>query len=106
MSKTFTYTKTTGHYFCMASDEWEEYGIDFDYQVEDDEILPVLVNLLFEDYFESEPAYCDNEEVVAAIKEKISNMLVDNNLVGFFANQYEDTLKEIFESDAMEWYNS
>lgn len=98
MSKTFTYTKITGHYYCMASDEWEEDGVDFDYEVENDDLLPEIVDLLFEEYF-------DGIGDKNATKEAIKKMLNENDLVEVFADLYEDTLKDIFEDEAMECYN-
>ena len=105
MSIKFKYTKITGHYFCMASDEWEEDGVEFDYEVEDKDLLPVIVNLVFEDYFESNELYCDNEAVVKDIKENILTMIEENDLIEVFFERYEETLKEIFRDEAMEFYN-
>jgi hypothetical protein len=106
MSKTFRYTKFTGHYYCQYSDEWEEDGVDFDYAVDNEKLLPVIVNLLFEDYFEDIDLISDDEELTKLIKTKLSAMVEDGDLVEGFADQYEDTLKEIFQEEAMEWYRS
>lgn len=106
MGKTFTYTKITGHYFCQYSDEWEKDGVDFDYEVSDDKLLPKIVNLVFDDYFEGDKNYCDNEQTVKAIKESLSRMIEDRDLVGELADQYEDTLKELFEDEALDFYNN
>lgn len=106
MSKTFRYTKFTGHYYCQYSDEWEEDGVEFDYEVEDRDLLPVIVNLLFEDYFESNELYCDNEAVVKTIKENLAKMISESDLIGVLAEQYEETLKETFQNEAMEWYKN
>lgn len=97
MSKKFTYTKITGHYFCMASDDWEQDGVEFDYEVEDKELLPEIVDLVFEDYFEG---VGDTK----ATKEAIKKMLNENDLVEVFADLYEDTLKEIFQDEALDAY--
>ena len=105
MSKTFRYTKFTGHYYCQYSDEWEEDGVEFDYEVEDKDLLPVIVNLVFEDYLESNELYCDNEEIVKAIKESLKRFIEESELIGVLADQYEDTLKDIFEDEALERYN-
>ena len=105
MSKTFRYTKFTKYHYCEFSDEWEEDGVEFDYEVEDEHLLPEIVNLVFEDYLESNELYCDNEEIVKAIKESLKRFIEESELIGVLADQYEDTLKEIFEDEAMEWYN-
>lgn len=98
MSKTFNYEKVTGHYYCNYSDEWEEDYVEFEYEVEDDDLLPEIVDLLFEEYF-------DGIGDKNATKEAIKKMLNENDLVEVFADLYEDTLKEIFEEAAFDWYN-
>ena len=105
MSKTFKYTKFTGHYYCQYSDEWEEDGVEFDYEVEDKDLLPVIVDLIFEDYFVDDEDYCDDERFVQSIKKKISKMVEEQDLIGVFADNYEESLKDIFQDVAMEWYN-
>ena len=105
MSKTFRYTKFTGHYYCQYSEEWEQDGVEFDYEVEDDELLPIIVNFLFGDYFEGDKNYCSNEKAVKAIKENLKRMVEESELIEVFADQYEETLKEIFEQEAMDFYN-
>jgi hypothetical protein len=106
MSKTFTYTKTTGHYFCIASDEWEEDGVDFDYEVEDRHLLPKIVDLLFNDYFGDDKVICESEERTKEVKERLTRLVEESDLIGTFADQYEDTLKDIFETKALEMYNN
>ena len=105
MSKTFKYTKFTGHYYCQYSDEWEEDGIEFDYEVEDDELLPEIVDLVFEEYFGDDKAICESEERANDVKERLMLLIEENDLIGAFADEYEETLKDIFEKEAMEWYN-
>lgn len=105
MSKTFRYTKFTKYHYCEFSDEWEEDGVEFDYEVEDKKLLPIIVNLVFEDYFESDAVYCDNKDVVKAIKENLKRFIEESDLIGVLADQYEDNLKEIFQEEAMEFYN-
>ena len=106
MSKTLKYTKFTKYHYCHFSDEWEEDGVDFEYKVEDRKLLPIIVNLVFEDYFESNEVYCDNEAVVKAIKENLTKMIDESDLIGEFADQYEETLTEMFRDEAMEWYKN
>lgn len=105
MSKTFKYTKFAKYHYCEFSDEWEEDGVEFDYEVEDRDLLPVIVNLVFDDYFESNELYCENEKIAHSIKENLSKMIEENDLIGTFADQYEETLKEIFKQEALDFYN-
>ena len=105
MSKTFRYTKFTGYHYCQYSDEWEEDGVDFDYEVDDDKLLPKIVNLLFEDYFGDDKVICDSEERTKEVKERLTRLIDESDLVEEFADQYEDTLKEIFQDEALDFYN-
>lgn len=105
MSKTFKYTKITGHYYCMANNEWEQDGVDFDYEVENNKLLPLIVDLLFYDYFGNDKVICNSEKKKQAIKEKLKKIIDDSDLVVTFADQYEDVLKEYFEEEAMDWYD-
>ena len=99
MSKKFTYTKFTGHYYCQHSDDWEKDGVDFDYEVDNDKLLPEVVDLVFNDYFGD----CKDKETV---KTALRNLIEEHDLVETLADNYEDTLKEIFEDSAMEWYEN
>lgn len=105
MGKTFTYTKFTKHHYCDFSDEWEEDGVDFDYEVEDKDLLPVLVDLLVDDYFVDDNGVMHNEELKKSVKAKLATLIEENDLIGTLAENYEDTLKEIFQDEAMEYYN-
>lgn len=99
MSKKFTYTKITGHYYCQHSDDWEQDGIDFDYEVQDKDLLPEVVKLVFNDYF-GDIGFKEGD-----IKEGLAKMIEEQDLLDQLADNYEDTLKEIFQDDAMDWYN-
>lgn len=104
MSKTFRYTKITGQYYLHYTDEWEEDGIEFDYEVEDEELLPEIVDLVFDDYFADDKVVCDSEEKTKSVKENLRRLFEENDLIGVIVEQYESTLKEIFEKEAMEFY--
>lgn len=91
--KTFTYTKITGHYYCQYSDDWEEDGIEFDYEVEDDRLLDVVVDLLYYEQFEGK-----------VTKEELREFIEEFDLLDKIADGYEDELKDIFEKEAFESY--
>lgn len=91
--KTFTYTKITGHYYCQYSDEWEEDGVEFDYEVEDDRLLDVVVDLLYYEQFEGK-----------VTKEELIEFIEEFDLLDKIADGYEEQLKEIFEKEAFESY--
>lgn len=106
MSKTFRYTKFTKYHYCEFSDEWEEDGVEFDYEVEDRDLLREIVNLLFDDYFGDDKVICESGERTKEVKERLARLIEENDLIGAFADEYEDTLKEIFQEEAMEWYTN
>lgn len=95
MAYTFKYTKITGQYYLSYSDELEYDGVDFEYEVEDDKLLPVLVDIIYADYFDS---------FGERLKESIANFIKDADLIDTIADYYQDALKEYFESDAMDYY--
>ena len=105
MSKTFRYTKFTKYHYCDYSDEWEEDGVEFDYEVDNEDLLPEIVELVFNDYFAENKVVCDSEERTNEIKETLSRIIDDNYLIDTLSDQYEDTLKDIFEKEAFDFYN-
>lgn len=84
----FTYTKIVKRYYCNASDEWEEEGIDFDYEPTTEQLKDEVKELITRDYGESSWSMIDELDLVECV-----------------AQFYEDELKDIFEEEAMEWYN-
>lgn len=97
MSKTFTYTKITSRYYDEKRDDYEEYGFEFDYEVDDNDLLDAVVDLLIGDYF-------DNMDVVNNVRQKLRCMIRDFDMLDEFADAYEDSLKEMFEEEALENY--
>jgi hypothetical protein len=95
MSKTFKYTKFGKYHYCEFSDEWEEDGTEFEYEVEDDRLLDVVVDLLYYEQFEGK---IEKEELIEFIEEF--------DLLDKIADGYEERLKEIFEKEAFENYGN
>ena len=105
MSKKFNYTKMTGHYYCQYSDEWEEDGVEFDYEVEDKDLLPHIIELVYNDYFGENDLLCDNEERINAIKEELRRFINDTDLIEPLSDSYEHILKDIFQQEAFDFHN-
>ena len=91
--KTFTYTKITGQYYLDYTDEWEEDGIEFDYDVEEDDLADAIVQLLQED------GYFENVEI-----DDLKEFILNFGLVDKLADEYESELKEMFKKEAFENY--
>lgn len=95
MSKTFKYTKIISSYYLDYTDEWEEDGIEFDYEVDDYDLMNEIMPIIMREYFEGQDGF----------EEQIREFIVHNNLVGFFADKYETALHDIFKKEAMEMNN-
>ena len=91
MSKTFTYTKITEVGEVHGS--LEEYGEEFEYEVDDLELKNVIVDLIWQDSFSK-----FSEQ--SGIKNAIKNFIDENDLLDTFVDQYEDCLKEYFREEA------
>lgn len=97
MSKTFTYTKICEGVYNEGRDDYEEYGFEFDYEVCNEDLLPEIVNLLIEDYFGTGGG--------ERLKHTLRCMINDLDLLDVLADCYEDSLKEIFEQEALDSYD-
>lgn len=102
MGKKFKYKKITGHYFCIASDEWEEDGIEFEYEVEDCKLLPEIVELVFQEYFTDLDFICETTERRQKVRDKLTKIIEEGHLIGVLADKYETHLTELFEQEAKE----
>ena len=105
MSKTFIYTKPTGHYYCQYSDDWEQDGIDFEYRIEDRELLEEVIPLIMEEYFGDDKEIFNNESAYSVVKARIKQIIDDNYLLDAFVDRYEETLKDIFYEEAIKAYD-
>lgn len=99
MSKIFRYTKITGHYYCPHSEDWEKDGVEFDYEVEDEKLLPTVIDLLCADYADKQ-----SEEFESILKVTLERMIIEKNMLGLLCDNYETQLKDIFEKEALEFY--
>ena len=84
----FTYTKITGSCYLEQTDEIEEFGDEFEYEPTIYELERELQPLIERDY--GFWAW---------------QMIDDLDLIEEVAERYEEELKDIFEQEAMEWYN-
>lgn len=100
--KTYHYKKITGHYYCNYTKEWEEDGIEFEYEVEDCKLLPEIVELVFQEYFTDLDFICDSTEKRQIIRDKLSKIIEEGHLIGVLADKYETHLTELFEQEAKE----
>lgn len=85
---TFRYTKITNTYYLSDTDEREEDGIEFTYEPTYQQLKQEVKELITRDYGESSWSMIDELDLVECV-----------------AQFYEEELKDIFEQEAMEWYN-
>ena len=95
MSKVFTYSKIIGRVYLEGTDEYEEYDEEFEYEVEDDELLDAVADIVLGVYFDG----CD-----VSIKEGLKDFIKDNGNLAELVEDYEDELKDIFRQEAFEFY--
>lgn len=95
MSKVFTYSKIIGRVYLEGTDEYEEYDEEFEYEVDDDELLDAVADIVLGVYFNG----CD-----VAIKEGLKAFIEDNGNLAELVEAYEYELKDMFEKEAFEFY--
>lgn len=97
--KTFTYTKITDQVYLEYSDEYEEYGDDFDYDASADEMIPLIARYLYEDYYADIPTVNFKD-----MYDNLVTMIEDLDLIDKLSDDYYDRLKEDLEDKAYESY--
>jgi hypothetical protein len=105
MSKTFYYTAIKEVVYLEDSDEYEEFGEDFEYEVEESQLVDAMVNILFREYYGKTEIsdYCEYTDIV---KKGLKGIIEDSCSIEKLAEDYEDKLKEYFKEDAMEYYDN
>ena len=106
MSKTLKYTNITEEAYLEASDELEQYGDDFEYEITDKQALEAVSYYVFLDYFSKDSdisGFCSRSN---SVKEGIKKFIDDFDLLDTLFEAYEEEVKEYFEEDAYydRWY--
>ena len=86
--KTFTYTKIT------SSHGDEDYGYEFDYTVEREDLLDAVVDIAYRAYF--------LDCLWIAIKDNFRRFISDTDILDVLVEYYEDELKDYFKQKAFE----
>lgn len=94
MPKKFTYTRATEH-FNADFDEYEYYGEDFDYEVDDDSLLFALAQIIYEKHF----GFCKDARTA---KLQILQFIISSDIFEQLCETFEEDLKDYFESEAFE----
>lgn len=104
MSKTFTYTKITQRVYLDYSDEWEEFGEEFEYTVEDSELLDVVADFVCDEYFDLVKKKAKENGTHTDLLLGIMKFIGDHDLLDKLVEKYEQGLKDYFEDEAMDSY--
>lgn len=101
MSKTFIYTKITKTVYLANTDENEEFGEEFEYEVDDEMLLDTVTELIFDDYFRKSGLMSANKYGWFTRK-ALKKFIEDTDSLEQLVKYYEDSLKDYFEEEAME----
>ena len=91
-----TYTMPTSSGYLSSSDEYDDFGEDYDYEISDDDLREALSELLYELYFLTLP-----DNVSASVKKAIGRLILDNDLEGKLCEQFADKIKDYFKNKAL-----
>ena len=104
MSKTFTYTKITQQAYLERTDEWEEFGEEFEYTVDDSELLDVVADFVCNEYFDLVKKKAKENGTHTDLLLGIMRFIGDHDLLDELVHEYEEELKDYFEDKAMDSY--
>lgn len=95
---TITYTRITE----VCGDE--EYGNEFEYEVDGKDLRNALAHCLYNEYFSKiiKPNECGFTSFIKALE----SLIDDNDLTDSLFDYYYDEVKDLFADDAEEWYES
>ena len=84
-------------------DETVEETEEFEYEVDDEELLDAVTDFIYDDYF-SKTNIADNCEYVFAVKKGIKKLINDYDNLDEYVEEYDSELKDYFEAEAKEYY--
>lgn len=99
------YTKITGGGYIEGSDEWEEWGDDFDYEIDFHEELDALCHIILDVHF-SNVAVLNSECRKELLKSIKSMILQCDDALEYYERIYEDEIWDYFKDEAFESLNN
>lgn len=92
---------TASYEVCGSTEEDTE---NYTYQIDDDELQDLIVDLVFKNLFKKEIRATFNKEQVSQIKLAIKEMIEENDLWENYFEEWYYEIKQHFESQALkEW---
>lgn len=101
----FSYTKITKQVYLENTDEYEDFGDEFEYEPSDEDLIEAITDCIYDDYLREKTELSLNTSFVMIEKEFIERFITDFDLVDKLTDIYENELKEWFEQEAMDFYN-
>lgn len=101
----FNYTKINKRIYLEATDEYEEFGDDFEYEPSDDDLLYAVADCIYDEYLRGKSELSLNVNFVTVTKDFICQFISDFDLLDELAEIYENELWSIFEDEAIEFYD-
>jgi hypothetical protein len=106
MTKTLHYEFTTESHYLEATDEIEDYGEDFYFEVDENEILNALPYIIYDMYFDGKEMRDFQSFFSQAIK-GLKDFIRDNDyMLMQLAEDYEEQLKDYFREEAYYEYKN
>lgn len=105
MSKKFVYTDVNERVYLEGTDEYEDFGEEFEYEVEDEELLKKIINIVYRDYFYY-PGIEDHPDYISAVKHGLKDFIRDNDNLDELVDDYENELRDLFMDEAFESYKN
>lgn len=102
MNKVFVYEIIDKYGYFDNEDDFEASYKNVYYEVDEEDIKDVLVDMLFETYFTEDEQMSFNTLQISTIKDMIRNFTNDNGNWEQLYNDFEDELKDYFEEEALE----
>lgn len=105
--KTFTYVATTKTVYLEGTDEYEDFGEEFEYDVSYDDIKEALSELIYADYFSEfeESKFEFNKSLfLSRTTSGLKRFIEDYCDIDDLIDEYYDGLKDYFERDALDSY--
>lgn len=106
MSKTFTYEVEKARHYVEKVDEYFCDCDQFDYEVEDDDLLDAVVDFVWADYYKNKSELSLTVNFEYEVKKGLKKLIRDIDSLDYLASQYEDELKEYFEDEALDYYKN
>lgn len=104
MSKTLKYTKITSSMYLGYTDEVEEFGEDFEYEVDDKDLIEAFAYIIYDNYFNGKEMR-EYQSFYSQALQGLKSFLKDHDyMLDDLCEYYEEEILEYFKDEAMDSY--